>query len=404
MRSVRRLGDPVLLVPCALALVVRVVYVVAQDRYQVFSVAFEASDSHVYRAIADQIATHGRYVFEGHPTAHFNPGFPLFLAALYSVSRATLWIALANAVCGAVMVLLIADVARRLAGRRAALLAGLAAAVYPHLVFWTGYVLSEPLFLLLVVAALDLTVVAAERRSLRLAAAAGACFGLAALTRPVILGFAIALGVGLVACSGERRRAAFVGLVGLAVVLAPWAIRNEVQLGTAGVTSTESGYVLWQGNSPDANGGRGGYVDPPDFQPLRMPAGSSEAKVDRRYARAARSWMLHHPGRVARLVPTKLANLFLPTYPDASRLNVAVTLLTYPFVLLLGVAGLVLAWGRATIGRVLALAVLYLVASHALITGMIRFRLPIEAILLVGVGIAGDALLARRGERAAARS
>ncbi|MCU1485737.1 MAG: hypothetical protein JWN67_2483 [Actinomycetia bacterium] len=109
-----------LAVPVLLALVVRVVFVTVQSRYHVFDIAFDASDSELYRSLAQELLHHGRYAIDGTPTAWVSPGYPMLLAALAVVSTSTVFIGLVQAVLGAITVGFLASTANRIAGNRAA--------------------------------------------------------------------------------------------------------------------------------------------------------------------------------------------------------------------------------------------------------------------------------------------
>lgn len=382
---------------------VRIVVLVLQMRFGLFDIAFDAADSMLYRALAESLLADGRYAVDGSPTAYVTPGYPLFLAALFPLSRATWFIGTVQALVSGLAAVAVADVAQRAAGLRAGLLAGLAFALYPHLIFWNGYVLTETLYVALVVVAVWLADRAWTEQRVPLGGMAGLAFGLAALTRPIILGFALALGAaGLLAA--RYRRVALVGLAVLGLTMAPWVVRNALTLDAPIVTSSESGYVLWQGNSPGATGGTRGYVDGVDFEPLDLPAGLSGVEADRIYRQRALGWMADNPARVLALAPKKLWNMWRPTYEGSSALNQLVTLSTYPVLLGFGIAGIVLLVRRRDVLGWLVLGfVAYHLVVHGLVTGMIRFRLPVEAVLVIPASVAAAALLDRVGVRVGGR-
>ena len=80
------------------------------------------------------------------------------------------------------------------------------AAVYPTFVAFSHYLWAETLFSLLLTTALALVVVSASRSSAALAAGAGLCFGLAALTRELAFPVAAAAAVWLVAMAPRSAR------------------------------------------------------------------------------------------------------------------------------------------------------------------------------------------------------
>jgi len=377
------------------ALAVRAGFVLVQLRFHVFDISFEAADSRLYRQLAESLISGDGFALEGKPTAFVTPGYSLFLTALYPIARSTVFIALVQSLLGALTVVILARLGRLLGGPRTGLTVGLIAAFYPHLVFWTGYVLTETLYVFILSGALLTTARAVEpdRRTVWMLAA-GALYGLAALVRPLAFGFGFALGlVGLLIARFRVR--AVLGFAGLALVLIPWVARNAYTMGSPVITSTEAGYVLWQGNSPGATGGTRGYVDGADFDNLDIPSGTSEVKIDRIYRQASLRWMTENPDKVAALVPKKLWNMWRPTYAGASALNSLITYMTYLPLLGLAVPGLWFLRRHGPVGWLIIGFVAYHLIAHGLVTGMIRFRLPVEAALIVPAGISVDLWIQR---------
>jgi hypothetical protein len=125
-----------------------------------------------------------------------------------------------------------------LAGHAAGLLAGLAVAMSGPLLIYEHYLMSEALFTLVLTLALVALVVALRLSTTRALLVAGGAVALAALTRPVgqvLLPLAVGLVVllSLPAWRLSLRRAAVLAC-GVAIVLAPWTIRNLVIHGSTG--------------------------------------------------------------------------------------------------------------------------------------------------------------------------
>jgi hypothetical protein len=134
--------------------------------------------------------------------------------------------------------------ALRLLGRRAMWWAGAIGALYLPLALISGVLVSETLFVLLELVALGLALEARRaRRPLPLIAAAGAVVGLAALTR-VNGVLVMAAVIGLVALPGRRVAGPAVALAACALMIAPWTIRNAIELHAFVPVSTESGPTL----------------------------------------------------------------------------------------------------------------------------------------------------------------
>jgi hypothetical protein len=116
-------------------------------------------------------------------------------------------------------------------------LAGLLAAINPFFIAAVCDVRSEPLFMLLMTAAIALLL---RNRS----AASGVTLALAALTRPAAL-----VCIPLFALFRPRR--ALPLLLGAALALAPWTLRNAVRFHELIVVNDAAGFNLWRGYAPE---------------------------------------------------------------------------------------------------------------------------------------------------------
>ena len=200
----------------------------------------------------------------GLPTAYYPPGYPWFLGIVTWVatpvtSDLPLLIAMAQAVLGAVSVVLGALVARRLAGARAGLAAAAGLALYPNLIFHSGAILGETLYITLF---LTFLVVALGRSwptdlTVRRALVAGLVLGLAVMVRPISLAVVpVVAGVWWWAVPGRKRPARLILalLAGVALCTVPWTVRNAVRMDAFVLLSTNTGDNLCIGHSPHATG------------------------------------------------------------------------------------------------------------------------------------------------------
>jgi 4-amino-4-deoxy-L-arabinose transferase-like glycosyltransferase len=235
----------------ALGLVARVVVVLISPHY------VPQSDALDYDRMAATLANHGAFpdsAITAGPTAFRPPLFPFALGVVYKLvgtgSLATRWEAgrLLGSAFGAATVALIGLIALRLWGRRTALVAAGIAAVYPPLVMVGSSLMSESLFIVLVLAAVLSALQARDsEHGWRWAALSGALIGLGALTRGN--GLALVVPVAFLVWVGRprlRRRAvvAPIAVVGATVLtLAPWTVRNLVEYHELVPITTETGYV-----------------------------------------------------------------------------------------------------------------------------------------------------------------
>ncbi len=187
----------------------------------------------------------------GGPTAFRPPGYPVVLAAVYAIAGrpAPAVGRLVGALLGTLTVALIGLIARRLWGRRVGVVALGIAAVAPPLVILSTALVSEALFVPVVLAAVASALEGrrAERRY-RWAIMTGVLVGVASLTRTngllLLLPFALAF-----APKHALRRLigwtpAVVVVAAACVTIAPWVVRDWTAFHTFIPISDESGYTL----------------------------------------------------------------------------------------------------------------------------------------------------------------
>lgn len=188
-----------------------------------------------------------------HPTAFRPPLYPTLLAAPTKVfGPDVLWPGRLLAILiGLGVIVLTVTYARRIAGDRAGLVAGLAVAVVPSLIANDTVTMTESLGLLL---ALGVLVALLDDRALL----AGTLSGLLLLTRPnAYLVLAIVV-VALWRAVGWRRALLAVGAC--AAVVTPWVVRNAVVVGTPRLV-TSDGFTLAALYGPPAVAS-GRFIDP----------------------------------------------------------------------------------------------------------------------------------------------
>ena len=276
------------------------------------------SDFLFYHTKATELAAGLGYVWHGHPTAFWPPGYPLFLSVLYRAAGASVLVAqLSSVVLWTVTSVLAYLLGTRLGGRRVGLIAGLLVALYPDFIFYSSLLASENLFIALLCGSIMLLILASEhsgRRASLLVGAAGLLLGAGALTRASAMVVSV-LFVPLLLLApakdprlGQRvlRCALLLGCV--ALVILPWLIRNQIVMGRP-VFATEGGYTLWIGNHRGANGGYD-IANGPSFGSLESVQG--EIEMDDKFTALAISFIVEHPGEWVALMPKKLSRLFTP--------------------------------------------------------------------------------------------
>ena len=205
------------------------------------------ADGHWFVEPFEQVF-HGRLV----PSAGHPPLWELLLAGeswlggtSYLAHRAL------GCVLGAVVIVLIGLLGRRVGGDRVGIAAALIAAAYPVLIGADGSLMSETLYGLLIAAALLLAFRLRDGAGTGTAAALGATVALAALTRSegLLLMLLLALPVAMWRREGRWTRAAAC-VAACVLVIAPWTIRNWAEFGRPVLISTNDGTLLAGANCP----------------------------------------------------------------------------------------------------------------------------------------------------------
>jgi 4-amino-4-deoxy-L-arabinose transferase-like glycosyltransferase len=343
------------------------------------------------------------------------PGYPAFLAAIIipaPVNHAPRRIKIAQALLGAVCIWLIASIAGRAAGPRAAVTAAAIAAVYPPLVWMPAYVLSETLFSALALAAARVLQEVgdpasrlpppASRIAPRASLVAGAVLtGVAILTRPAMLFFLPFAAIWL-----WRKRTlgdALLFVVLAAVCVAPWTIRNHFVYGRWIAVASEGGVTFWTGNHPLAVGD-GDLAANPAIKRAELAfraahPGVSAEELEPLYYRDALAWIRTDPGAWLRLLARKAFYTVVPAGPSYavhSTKYVAASVAAYLLVLPAAIAG---AWRwRRFAWRGPAPVALWLMAAATVTAGLVffpqeRFRIPVidPALIVSAALLAGQA-------------
>lgn len=228
-----------------------------------------------YRRLAVNVVRHGVLGHGEVPSAFRPPLYPLMVAACEIVSRDDRWaLAALHLGAGVATVLLTFHLGRRWGLQGWAWAAALVVAVDPLLLMQSTLVMTETLAALLAVVSLAAITWYGKNTTWRRAAAAGGSIGLAALCRPTFFPWAAAVAGWLViescwskSTGSERSRGAAAGgmivpqwrkgvggalalLVGVFIVMSPWAIRNQIHFGRPILATTHGGYTLLLGNNP----------------------------------------------------------------------------------------------------------------------------------------------------------
>lgn len=387
------------------------------------------ADTNIYWELARTILEREPFQVMQFDVPHFalrTPGYPLFLAACQAIFGARLMpVRLVQAALNALAIVLLYRLAARVLpeadrsapeGWSTPRAAAFLMAVEPYTVGMSALVLSEGLFVPLMLLGLrGISVLwpgegqgrPGPGRSIAVAVGAGLAIAAAILVRPSWALFVPPLLAAWVAFAGRGRRAvalrdAVAVALAVAVLMAPWWLRNERLFGRFVPTAMWVGASLYDGLRPGATGASDmRFLEAPDVAAL------GEEAQDAELTRRALAFVRAEPGRALELFAIKLGRFWSP-WPNADQLRspVAAALsaaVTLPAFALLAV-GL---WDRRRDPRALVLlagTLVYFCLLHAVFVSSIRYRIPglvpAFGLAALGGGLAAGRLAGRgrRGE------
>jgi 4-amino-4-deoxy-L-arabinose transferase-like glycosyltransferase len=227
----------------AAAAIVPRLAVLLHERGQILTAFTDKSDD-----FAQTFVHHGTFGFiPGEPSAYTQPLYGFFLVPIYWIFGRTWWsVGGAQIVVATATALLVYAIGAHLMSRRAGTVAAILATLNPYLVWHDVHLNREVLDQLVAAALILCTLLAADRRSLRWATAAGFLGGLAILGNVRLAFLPLVVAAYLLVRNGWGWAPVAV-IAAAAVAVAPWVIRNRVQVGCYALTT--DGRALWKANN-----------------------------------------------------------------------------------------------------------------------------------------------------------
>ncbi|WP_422928185.1 ArnT family glycosyltransferase [Singulisphaera sp. PoT] len=341
------------------------------------------------------------------------PGYPLFLAGCRILfGDRPIAARLIQAGLGALCAWLVYRLAAKMLGKPVRprgwsipLGAAFLTAIDPYFVATSVFLLSEALFVPLMLASLwGLAVLWTPRdgeesgHSWICALGTGFASGAAILVRPSWALFVPAMLLAWAVGAGRARwkstlRGSVLVTLGLVAVMAPWWIRNAQVYGRFVPTAIWMGASLYDGLNPHADGASDmRFLEEDGFWPL------DEETQDALLRRRAFEFALENPGRAAWLALVKFGRYWSP-WPNADSFHQPVlaglsALYSIPILGLLAVG----AWDRRRDLRslvILAGPIVYFCVLHMVFASSMRYRIPAAAPSMVLVALGLGRILAR---------
>jgi 4-amino-4-deoxy-L-arabinose transferase-like glycosyltransferase len=360
----------------------------------------------------------------GEPTAHWSFLYTLYLAAAYALAghHPLLPRMLQAVAAGILMPLLTYQLGARIGGRLVGSVAALVSAVYIYFFYYAAALMTETFFFLAVLGSLNLALATAERPTVLRWLGLGAAMGCAALLRQTYLLFVPFLLLWIAwAGRGRVRAVQLLAPLGiLALFILPWTARNYRVFHQLVLLNTNAGYVFFWANHPIQGTNfmsilGEGYPGYKDLIPSQL-LGLDEAALEKALMARGLGFVTAEPGRYALLSLSRFKDYFLfwPKAGSGTLSNVS-RVGSFGICLPFMIYGLILAthraWTRrrritdepATRGIVLLFGFIVVYsAAHLLTWAYVRYRLPVDVVLVVFAAMAFCDLYDRLRDRKAA--
>lgn len=239
-------------------------------------VAITANFTEKSDTFAQTFVHHGTFGFiPGEPSAYTQPLYGWFLVPVYWIfGRSWESIGLAQLALAVVVAWLVFEIGRRLYGARWGVVGAAIATLNPYLIWHDMHVNREIVDQVCAAGLVLLTLVVAERPTKRLAALLGVVTGLSLLGNSRLVFVPILCALCLVWRLPRARSTALIAalvLGGAAVAVAPWLVRNKVNVGCWAVTT--DGRAMWKANNVRTYGllSSGQWIDDVGKHPPRPP-------------------------------------------------------------------------------------------------------------------------------------
>ncbi|MCB0360045.1 MAG: hypothetical protein KDD44_10425, partial [Bdellovibrionales bacterium] len=210
-----------------------------------------------YIAAAHQICTTHSYPLASSAPFFRAPGFPLFLSIASLCNFDFVLACKVGLVCVEVLSCFLVYKLSTLfwGNQKSGIIAATFFAFYPPFIFLVTDLYSEPLFMMLHLSATYLFLTDDRVAGIK-TIGAGLFVGLASLVRPIgliLVAIFASLLLILVRTSGFKRAAygLLFFLMGTALVLAPWVIRNNKVFGSFVLVNDAGGYNFWRASTPE---------------------------------------------------------------------------------------------------------------------------------------------------------
>lgn len=373
----------------ALALIIRLVAAVYLGNH--VTGLSGAQDEVSYSMLAERFVTgHGLtfpkpwypWIQANAPQSYYSATMSLYLAAIYKTFGYQPIIArIVTGVLSTLLVLMIILLANRLFGKPVALVAGVIASVYAYLIFYGVTLVTETPSILSLLAAIYLVYRIEDSPSVKKWVLLGVALAATILFRQATMFYVPLLLLWAVYRQQGPKKMVFIPIVIIVLFILPFTVRNYLLWHRFMLLEAQYGHVFWNGNYP---GQHGNFVPDRVFPiPSAVLASHNDVEITNTLLFMGIDHVLKDPGGFALLTLSRLRILFTfwPT-PGSSLLANAMRVLSFGILLPFALGGLVLSFRKWRELVPIYLFILVHTGVYSISWTMIRYRLPIDALII----------------------
>lgn len=383
--SLQRRDYIIMLMVFALAFGLRTIYSwpILHNEY-----GFGLGDDFHYYEIAISLLEDGQFAYENELTAYRLPLFPLFLASLHAIFGTepySIWPALLG--LSAAICVLVYLLGLLVFNWRVGLLAASICMVFPDLLLFASFYLTETLFIFLFCASMLVAELLRRTFNSWLALLAGLLLAGLVLTRNQGAPIAVLIGCWLLYLGRNNLRralpAVLIMFTTIGLLWSPWIVRNYLVFDTLIPFTTQAGNGYYGIYNDEAADFARGWMFARWLAPDAL-GGLNEIEADHAYRALAREWQKEHPGLA---VVVALAQAFQFWRPDYYAISIL-------FLAPLTTLSAIFYWKRWPPSMLLWLILMLGLTLVAVITIAVgRFSLPLYPLMAI---LAADTILTLR--------
>jgi 4-amino-4-deoxy-L-arabinose transferase-like glycosyltransferase len=347
----------------------------------------------------------------GEPTAHWSFLYTLYLVLIYSLFGPHPLVArlIQAVIVGVLQPWLAYRLGKTLFTPKVGLWAAFLTAVYAYFIYYGGTLMTEPFYITAILGVLSLAIQLAQPGSnkWKTSLLLGLALGATVLMRQLFLLFVPFLLLWVFWSSwrskgGVRLLHYAIPVLVVAAMIAPFTIYNTARFGHFVLLNTNSGYAFFWGNHPYYGSKFIPILSEEEYLAL-LPVDQlylDEAALDSELLRRGIQFILDDPGRYALLSLSRIPAYFefLPK-PESGLISNLSRMLSFGILWPFMLVGLGMAWKNrshrfwdalASPKFLLVLFALVYTVIHVLTWTLVRYRLPVDAVLLVFASVVFD--------------